>query len=266
MREEALAVAREKTDPAQKLNVLREYLQTCVLRSLHESEAFACLSFVGDTALRFLYNLPRFSENLDFSLEDASGYDPVKWLDKVKRDLMAAGFDVSLTWNDCKTVHVAWARFAGLLKAAGLSGIPEQKVSIRLEIDTRPPTGAEMATNIVNRHNRLMALRHHDLPSLMAGKVHALLVRPYPKGRDWYDALWYLARRPPVEPNLVLLQNALDQTGPTGKYDAANWRKAVGSYLDKLDDEVLRADIAPFLEHSEEARWLERGYLQAVLG
>jgi len=265
VRDEALAVAREKADPARKLNVLREFMQACVLRSLHESEAFTCLSFVGGTALRFLYHLPRYSEDLDFSMEAAAGYDPVKWLDKAKKDLTAAGFDVAMTWNDRKTVHVAWIRFAGLLQAVGLSAMPDQKLSIKLEVDTRPPAGAATATDIVNRH-RVFALRHHDLPSLMAGKVHALLVRAYPKGRDWYDALWYRAQRPPVEPNLVLLQNALDQTEGRGKHDAQRWREAVQRRLEALDARVLRDDVAPFLENPEEAQWIEKDHLLAALG
>lgn len=265
MRDEALALARSPKDPAGKLNVLREYLQACVLRSLHESEAFACLSFVGGTALRFLYHLPRFSEDLDFSLETAAGYAPVKWLEKARKDLTAAGFDVAIRWNDRKTVHVAWIRFAGLLKAAGLAGMPDQKLSIKLEMDTRPPAGAATVSDIVNRH-RVFALRHHDLPSLMAGKVHALLVRAYPKGRDWYDALWYRTQRPPVEPNRELLQNALDQTEGMGTYDAQRWREAVRRRMEKLDTRILRDDVAPFLENPKEAQWLEHEYLRTALG
>ena len=266
MREEALALAHGKADPAQKLNVLREYLQACVLRSLHESEAFACLSFVGGTALRFLYSLPRFSEDLDFSLETKDGYEPVPWMEKAKRDLAAAGFDVSASWNDRKTVHVAWFRFSGLLKPAGLSGMADQKLSIKLEVDTRPPAGAATTTEIVSRHNLIFALRHHDLPSLMAGKVHALLVRSYPKGRDWYDFLWYRAQRPPVEPNLALLQSALDQTEGAGKYDAKDWRALVRRRLASLDAAILRADVAPFLERPEEIQWLELPHLESLLG
>lgn len=265
MREEALALARGKAAPAQKLNVLREYVQACVLRSLHESEAFLCLSFVGGTALRFLHNLPRFSEDLDFSLEEGKGYEPVRWLEKVKRDLVAAGFAVSMSWNDRKTVHVAWVRFAELLEQAGLSGLADQKLSIKLEVDTRPPAGAITKTDIVNRH-MIFAVRHHDLPSLMAGKVHALLVRPYPKGRDWYDGLWYRTQRPPVEPHLVLLQNALDQTEGEGRYDAKDWRNLVRKRLASLDAKTLRADVVSFLERPEDVRWLELENLQALAG
>ena len=69
MKDEALALVHGMSDPGQALNRLREYLQAFVLRSFHESEAFRPLAFVGGTALRFLHNLPRFSEDLDFGVE-----------------------------------------------------------------------------------------------------------------------------------------------------------------------------------------------------
>jgi hypothetical protein len=50
------------------------------------------------------------------------------------------------------------------------------------------------------------------LPSLFAGKVHARLCRAYLKGRDWYDFIWYTARRTPI--NYPLLTSALQQSGP----------------------------------------------------
>lgn len=101
--------------PGLKLNIAREYLQAYALRSLHESGAFTSLSFVGGTALRFLFQLPRFSEDLDFSLEDTSGYQPELWLSKLKQDLHYAGFDTSITWNDRKTVHTVWVKTRKLL-------------------------------------------------------------------------------------------------------------------------------------------------------
>lgn len=264
MKEEALELARGAASPAAKLNILREYLQACVLRSLHESEAFTRLSFVGGTALRFLFNLPRFSEDLDFSLETASGYEPIKWMEKVKRDLALAGFDPNLSWNDRKTVHTAWIKVPRLLNELGLAAMAEQKLSIKLEMDTNPPAGAVLQTALVNRH-MIFSLRHHDLPSLMAGKIHALITRPYPKGRDWFDLLWYRAQRPRVEPNLVLLQNALDQTAGPGVLSADAWPRSVRERLETLKDEDLREDVAPFLERPQDAEMLTRTHLASIL-
>lgn len=54
MKDQALAIARGATDSGMAMNLLREYLQAFVLRSLHDCEAFRSLAFVGGTALRFL--------------------------------------------------------------------------------------------------------------------------------------------------------------------------------------------------------------------
>ena len=100
---------------------------------------------------------------------------------------------------------------------------------------------------VLTRH-RMVAVQHHDLPSLMAGKVHALVTRRYAKGRDWFDLLWYRGRRPPVEPNLVLLQHALDQTEGAGAHRAAEWKRLVTRRLARLDARKLAEDVRPFLE------------------
>jgi len=89
--------------------------------------------------LRFAYNLPRFSEDLDFSLEKPDRYKPVEWMKKIKRDLQLAGFETNLNWNDRKTVHTAWVKVGGIMKESGLAAMADQKLSIKLEIDTRPP-------------------------------------------------------------------------------------------------------------------------------
>lgn len=260
MKARAIEVAAAIGDPGERLNRLREYLQAFILRSLHESEAFQRLSFVGGTALRFMYGLPRFSEDLDFSLENSQGYAPQKWLSKLRRDLTFAGFDPTITWNDRKTVHIGWVRVAGLLKEVGLAGTSGQKLSVKLEIDTLPPSGAATENRAVNRHF-LMAFRHHDLPSLMAGKVHALCARKYPKGRDWYDLLWYRAQVPPASPNLRLLQAALDQTEGAQRWPAEQWREVLRRRLKALDAEALRDDVAPFLERSADRELLTKEHL-----
>lgn len=264
MKDRALEAALRFDDPGRRLNSLREYLQAFIMRSLHESEASRAIAFVGGTALRFLEDLPRFSEDLDFSQVSSDLYEPVRWLRKLKRDLHLAGFDSTVRWMDRTPVQVAWIRTASLLAEAGLSGHREQKLSIKVEVDTRPPEGATIQRSVVTRHFTFV-IRHHDLASLMAGKLHALLTRGYPKGRDWFDLLWYRSRRPPVEPNMSFLQHALDQTQGVDRYRAADWRRLLRARLADLETGILARDVAPFLERPADAALLERVNLDAVL-
>lgn len=264
MKEDALALLDNLPDPGQALNRLREYLQAFVLRSFHESEAFRPLAFVGGTALRFLHNLPRFSEDLDFSLVSSDGYAGREWAAKVKRDLMLAGFSPEVTWNDRKVVHTAWVRVAGILHEAGLSAMPDEKLAIKIEIDTRPPAGAVSQRRVLTRHVTFL-LQHYDLPSLLAGKLHAVLTRKFTKGRDWYDLMWYLSQRPPVSPNVSLLQNALNQTQGAGSHDAEGWRDLVRKRLITLNTRDVLDDVAPFLERPQDAQLLTRKNLEGLL-
>jgi predicted nucleotidyltransferase component of viral defense system len=264
VKETALNLVSGVSDPSSKLNLLREYVQAMVLRSLHESEAFVGLAFVGGTALRFVHGLPRFSEDLDFSLENGNTYAPERWMKKIKNDLQLSGFKAKVSWNDSSTVHKSWIKVAGLLKDAGLAVMPEQNLSITLEIDSKPPAGATSETGIVNRHV-LLSLRYYDLPSLMAGKVHALITRKYPKGRDWYDLIWYRAMQPPVEPNLTQLQNALDQTQGEGVFNAASWQTGLVDKVRSLDCSVLANDVRNFLEHPAESALLAEDNICSLL-
>lgn len=265
MKRLALDLAAEVPEPEGKLNLLREYLQACALRSLHESGAFTSLSFGGGTALRFLYRLPRFSEDLDFSLEGSTGYDPEKWLAKLNRDFRFQGFEAQTKWNPRSTVQTAWIRVPGILAEAGIVRRSEQKLSVKLEIDTRPPAGAILETRVVN-HHRMFAIRHHDLGSLFAGKIRALLTRPFQKGRDWYDLIWYLGRVPPVEPNEGLLAAALAQPARIHHFRRdAGWKASVAALASSLDMSAIRADVRPFLENPGDADLLTLETIQGLL-
>ncbi len=264
MKEEALAIIEEVKEPSLKINILREYMQALALRSFHESEAFTQLAFVGGTALRFVFQLPRFSEDIDFVLENTDSYAPKAWLKKLKHDLILGGFDASVSFKDKTTVHKSWIKISGILKDAGLAAMQDQKLSIKIEIDTRPPAGAVCERTLITRH-RMFALQCYDLPSLMAGKVHALCTRKYAKGRDWYDLLWYLGQRPTIEPNLNQLQNALNQTHGKNYALASQWRNILLNKIVELDCALLQNDVSPFIEHEGEANLLTLNTIQAAI-
>jgi hypothetical protein len=136
---------------------------------------------------------------------------------------------------------------------------------VKIKVDTRPPRGAGLATTVVRRH-LLLRLQHHDPASLLAGKLHAVLARPFPKGRDYYDLIWYLSDRSWPAPNLVLLNNALEQTGGSGKpLSEASWRMAVIRRLRGLDWAALAADVRPLLEDPSDRALLERETLDGLL-
>lgn len=264
MKDRALQLVREASGTG-KANILREYLQAHILYSLQSARAFERLAFVGGTALRFLYGLKRYSEDLDFSLERMGRVDLQSLIQVVVSDLVKAGFETTQHPSRVKTVQSVFIRFPGLLYEAGLSPYPEQKLSIKIEIDTQPPAGAQTETTLINRHF-LLSLWHHDLPSLMAGKLHALFSRPYAKGRDIYDLLWYLTRPEGMYPNTTLLANALNQTGWEGPpVTLENWGPILAKRLKELDWREVVDDVTAFLEDPGERQLLTKDNILSLL-
>jgi hypothetical protein len=225
------------------------------------------LAFHSGTALRFLFTTARYSEDLDFALENSRDqYDLPSYLDRIRRELAAEAYDVELKLNDKRPVHSSFVRFAGLLYELGLSSRRNEVISVKIEIDTNPPLGAILSTTLVRRHVPLH-LQHHDRASLLAGKLHAVLQRPYVKGRDLYDLLWYLSDPDWPSPNLALLNNALRQTRwPDGPLNEQTWREAVADRLQEVMWDRVVADVRPFLDQTGDPDILTRENLFKLLG
>jgi predicted nucleotidyltransferase component of viral defense system len=246
--------------------LVREYLQARVLESLQDEGVFLRWAFVGGTALRFLFSIPRFSEDLDFSLMapgDDAGFTSA--LTKVKRALEREGYRIDIKVSEHRTAASAWVRFSGLPHELGLSPHSSQTLSIKVELDKNPPPGARIETSVVRRHVTLN-LCHYDKASLFSGKLHAIFSRPWTKGRDLYDLVWYLADRTWPAPNLSLLNAALMQTGWTGPVmTAANWRGELRRRMKTLDWDRARADARPFLERERDIDLLTKEALAGLL-
>lgn len=65
---EQMLARYELTTGGQQLQALREVMQEIALSGLYRGVFFDRAAFYGGTCLRIFYQLPRFSEDLDFSL------------------------------------------------------------------------------------------------------------------------------------------------------------------------------------------------------
>ncbi|MFH0795961.1 MAG: nucleotidyl transferase AbiEii/AbiGii toxin family protein [Candidatus Omnitrophota bacterium] len=257
---------RECSTPIQARNVMREYLQARILGCLQRVGAMIPLAFHGGTSLRFLYSMPRYSEDLNFTLEGAKDiYNFQHYLKAIRSELSTEGYFMELKINDRKTVHNAFVRFPGLLYELKLSPHRDEVVSVKIEVDTNPPAGAVLATTVVRRYVTLQ-LQHHDRASLLAGKIHAILTRRYTKGRDIHDLFWYLADANWPAPNCVQLNNALCQTGWKGQdLTPDNWRAVLQRKLEGLSWERIMDDIRPFLESTSDIHLITKENMMRML-
>jgi hypothetical protein len=167
--------------------------------------------------------------------------------------------------RDTETVQRLIIGFEELLHEIGLSHRKEQKLNVHLEIDLNPPAGWIGEKTIVDLYQPVL-LQHYALPSLMSGKMHALLMRPYTKGRDFFDLYWYRTNHPGLKPNFKMLNNAIQQTHPGSiEVNEANWRTLLKEKLKSLDWKTVENDVMPFIEFQDDLMVFNRDNLLNLL-
>lgn len=234
----------------EKLNKLREFLQILTLKILYDKGLHSNLAFVGGTALRVLYGLRRFSEDLDFSLIEKNGYNFSRLISTLKDEYGRYGLEMETNTQENKTVNSAMLKFDQLLYKVALSPLKGQKLSIKFEIDTNPAPGWKLSTTIISKIYTFTVV-HYDKPSLFSGKLHACFLRKFTKGRDIYDFIWYLGAK--AVPNFTLLNNAIRQTQHKDYgITRDNFKDFLLEYIGKIDFSQAKKDVERFLEDKNE--------------
>ena len=248
----------------EELSALKEIYQEIALAGLARSDFFKIAAFQGGTALRIVHQLKRFSEDLDFVLlKSSESFQWQQYLKAIEFEFNSFGVNIEIkdridAKGAIKTAFLKEDSFARILELT-YDRLPsdEQKITIKLEIDTRPPEGSNFE-NAFLIYPYPFSILMQDFPSLFASKCHALLCRKYEKGRDWFDFLWYLSRNTPV--NYLLLKNALNQAGPyKGKkipYSKRWFHEELEKKINALDWKAAKRDVENFLR-PEERKFVE---------
>ncbi|WP_306537078.1 nucleotidyl transferase AbiEii/AbiGii toxin family protein [Geobacter sp.] len=248
------------------VRALREIIQEVALLGLWRSKFFEHAAFYGGTALRILYGLDRFSEDLDFSLlEPSPDFNLARYTASLEEELLAFGFNVRVEMVDKAVESAVQSAFlkantrnellvietgeelAGQVSAG-------QVLKVKIEVDTDPPPGFTTSTRYLLQPIPF-AVRSYSLPDLFAGKMHALLFRKWKnrvKGRDWYDFVWYAANHPQL--NLAHLEQRMRQTGHWSgelSLSPAAFSELLFDTIDRLDVNQARKDVAPFVKDQQ---------------
>lgn len=261
-------------------NTVREIAQEIALLGLWRTSFYDHAAFYGGSALRIFHGLQRFSEDLDFSLlQPKPDFSLKPYLGAVADELAAWGFEFraeTLEKTHPLPVESAFLKGSTVMNLLQIGAPPEiasrlpkgQLIRIKLEIDTDPPSGAttEMLTQLVPTPHQV---RVYDLPSLFAGKLHAVLCRNWKsrvKGRDFYDLVWYVGRRVPL--NLAHLEARMRQSGDWllgMPLDAQGLGKRLEERFSSIRFDQAREDVTPFLKDPRElSLWSEEFFMDLI--
>ena len=260
------------------INALKEIFQEIALLGLWRAKFYEKAAFYGGTALRILYGLDRFSEDMDFTLLKPNlNFDLTPYNNAVKNELNSFGFQVS--------VEVKHKNIESTIESAFIKASTKQQlivintdtsitnrihhmntIKIKMEVDTNPP--GNCATEVRNILFPIpFSVKTLTQPDLFAGKIHAILCRPWQKrvkGRDWYDLVWYVSRKVPV--NLLHLRDRLMQSNVWQNDNKLTKSDLLGLLTDKInqtDFDSAKSDILPFISDKDAVRlWSKAFFLE----
>lgn len=244
-------------------NALKEIMQEIALLGLWRSKFFEKAAFYGGTALRILYGLDRFSEDLDFSLlSPDKHFELTKYNSAIVSELESFGLTVTI---DNRQKNIETNIKSAFIKAGTkkqlivinanqniLSSLHEkQLIKIKLEIDIDPPLKFQTESKILLQPIPFSVCTYQQ-PDLFAGKIHAILCRRWGtrvKGRDWYDLVWYISRNIPV--HIIHLKERLIQSKHLTKrasLDKDDIIMLLNEKIEKLNLTQAKQDVVTYLK------------------
>ena len=261
-------------------NALKQIMQQIALLGLWRSKFYEHAAFYGGTALRILYGLNRFSEDLDFSLLYADPlFSLTPYLSAIQEELTAFGFSVEITLkkkNIDTAIHSAFLKSNTQQHLISVNAPPAIKeaiharkvMTIKLEVDTNPPLGFTTQTRPLLNPIPFW-VKSYSLSDQFSGKLSACLCRQWKnkvKGRDWYDFLWFLQQG--VKFNRAFLETRLREFGfyvDESPLSMAFLKKLLISKIESLNIEWAKEDINKFIKDpSEIDAWSKSLFLAAV--
>ena len=233
------------------VNGLREVMQEVALAGLYRGGFFEKAAFYGGTCLRIFYGLPRFSEDLDFSLltPDAD-FSLEPYFSAVKDEFSALGLDVDISAKK-KTVRsgIESAFLKGDTRQFSLAVHAERSVKIKFEVDTLPPLGFATEEKLLLQPFSFY-VKCFSLPDLFAGKMHALLYRNWKsrvKGRDWFDFEWYIRNGIPMNLSHFIIRATQSRHLHNERLTMQEFSQLLERRIDMLDVSSAANDVSRFV-------------------
>ena len=237
----------------QKRNVTQEVMQEVTLAGLYRGGFFDKAAFYGGTCLRIFHELPRFSEDMDFSLigKDET-FNLESYFPSIIEEFKAVGRDIVITRKEKKKETKVESAF--LKDDTAIYDVKfrtEKDLKIKIEVDIDPPLGFTTEQKLSLMPFSFMT-RCFTLPDLYAGKMHALLFRNWKtrvKGRDWYDFEWYVRHNIPLDFSHLQIRtkefNGMDM-------DKEIFTKLLKERLSSTDINMVKRDVLPFIQNPQE--------------
>jgi len=259
-----MVAAYNPQNAEQRLNAQHQAMQHIVLAGLQKGGFFEHAAFYGGTCLRIFHNLPRFSEDMDFSLTEKNPSIHLENYFQAIQDAFAfTGKDVVITKKEKLNFgRVESAFLKEDTSAYDIAFRTEKTIKVKIELDTDPPLLFDTEQKVLMKPYSSM-VRCFTLPDLFAGKMHALVYRNWKtriKGRDWFDFEWYIRFNVPL--NFAHLQERIREFSGQ-EVSKEEYMQLLRERLATADINQVKQDVITFVDRPSELDiWSNDYFLQ----
>ena len=235
-------------------NALHEVMQQIALAGLYRGGFFEHAAFYGGTCLRIFHQLQRFSEDMDFSLlQPNKEFMLEDYFQSIINEFTALGREVVINKKEKKNQsNIESAFLKDDTAIYNLQFRTERSVKIKLELDINPPLGFSTESKLLLLPYSFMT-RCYSMPSLYAGKMHALLFRKWNtrvKGRDWYDFEWYVKNNIRLDFTHFCERTRQFESQDLEQMSTESFKKLLKEKISNTNMDMVKADLKPFLKDS----------------
>lgn len=217
-----------------------EYLQHEILDSIFKQKSSLHLSFIGGTAIRVIYQSPRFSEDLDFDNFGMSFAQFEALLTAACKDMSYKGFEIEYRFVEKGAFH-CYIKFPDILHKAGISPLISRKILIRIDTEEKEKN-YEPREFVISRFALYRRILAAPPEVLLAQKMLTVLGRKREKGRDLFDVSYLIGIANPDFQYLAECANTRQQ----------EFLRRFDKRLEELDLNFLAKDVEPFLFNAEQ--------------
>jgi predicted nucleotidyltransferase component of viral defense system len=250
-------------------NALHEVMQQIALAGLYRGGFFEHAAFYGGTCLRIFHQLQRFSEDMDFSLlQPNKEFMLEDYFQPIINEFTALGREVVINKKEKKNQsNIESAFLKDDTAIYNLQFRTERSVKIKIELDINPPLGFSTESKLLLLPYSFMT-RCYTMPSLYAGKMHALLFRKWNtrvKGRDWYDFEWYVKNNIRLDFYHLCERTQQFESQDSEQMSPESFKKLLKENISNTNMDMVKADVKPFLKDSRQLDiWSTDYFVQLV--
>ncbi len=257
---------------------IKQCVQKIILCGLARGGFFNHATFYGGTALRLLYDLERYSEDLDFVLNEKNpNFNLERYFPCIVDSLIGLGLNFEIEYKPKKNfsnVITAYVKgnFRNILNTFFEDYLfdknthAEKVVKVKIDVATNPVDGGIYDFKFINKP-AIFQVRTFNLSTIFAAKISACLFRyegrkEHIKGRDYFDFVFLLNKKTKV--NINYLKGILINEGRILVDDDFNIKILKNMLIEKfktLNYETAKKDVEPYVDNNFVVSWSKEFFI-----